>query len=223
MQGDGFKELVSQLSLAQPLIISYAGDHIEIAIKISKLIGISQSDMVVFDGSSPIKDLREIMSELLVKPHSSVSRLFAIVNCENMGVASSNTLLKLLEEPPEYLKILLFTKSYTKILPTIKSRCKRISLSKDIAVSPQENFYDFFANRSFVDFSKHIAKLENDELAARVKSTLEVMRQNGLNEAEGYLFGKLSDAYIKLSSQNINGKLKLEGIFIDFLYKRCLK
>jgi hypothetical protein len=43
------------------------------------------------------------------------------------------------------------------------------------------------------------------------------MRQNGLNETEGRLFSNLADAYIKLSSQNINGKLKLEGIFIDFL------
>lgn len=219
MQDCKIKEMISQLSLTQPLIISYSGDYTEVIIKILQFFEISESDVVIFDGSSPIKDLRDITTEILVKPHSSTLRLFAITNCENMSDASSNTLLKLLEEPPEYLKIILLTGSYAKILPTIKSRCKRIFLSKDIAVSPKENLYDYFINRSFVDFSKHIAKFKNDELAVRVKNTLEVMRQNGLNETEGRIFSKLSDAYIKLSSQNINGKLKLEGIFIDFLAK----
>jgi hypothetical protein len=220
MQDCKIKEMISQLSLTQPLIINYSGDYTEVIIKILQLVKISESDVVIFDGSSPIKDLRDTISELLVKPHSSALRLFAITNCENMSDASSNTLLKLLEEPPEYLKIILLTGSYARILPTIKSRCKRIFLSRDIAVFPRENLYDYFINKSFVDFSKHIAKFHNnDELAVRVKNTLEVMRKNGLNKTEGRLFSKLSDAYIKLSSQNINGKLKLEGIFIDFLAK----
>jgi DNA polymerase III delta prime subunit len=215
-----FGEMMFQLALAQPLIISTGeADYTGVVDEISRRMSISESDMGIFDAASPIKELREMMSEFLVKPHSSAFRLFVIVNCENMSVASSNTLLKLLEEPPEYLRIVLFTSSYAKILPTIKSRCKRVSLAQDATVSAVENFYEFFKARSFRDFSKHIAKLENDELATRVKSTLEVMRQNGLNKAEGHLFKKLSDAYIKLSSQNINGKLKLEGIFIEYLAK----
>lgn len=219
MVDDGLKELISQLSLAQPVVVSVNGDSSQIAVEISQRMNISQSDMAIFDGSGPIKELREAMSEFSVKPHSSTYRLFAIVNCENMSVASSNTLLKLLEEPPEYLRIVLFTSSYAKILSTIKSRCKRVSLTESVGTSMGENFYDFFKSGNFVNFSKYIAKMENNELTEAVKNTLEVMRKNGLNETEGRLFSKLSDAYIKLSSQNVNGKLKLEGIFIDYLAK----
>ncbi len=221
MLDDELRELISQLSLAQPVVVGVKGDYPQIVTRISQLMDISRSDMAIFDGSSPIKELREVMSEFSVKPHSSKYRLFAIENCENMSVACSNTLLKLLEEPPEYLKIVLFTSSYAKILPTIKSRCKMVSLAENSENSIGENFYAFFVSKSFVEFSKHIAKLENDELAERIKNTLEVMRQNGLNEAEGHLFSKLSDAYIKLSSQNVNDKLKLEAIFIDYLAKNA--
>lgn len=221
MVDDGLRELISQLSLAQPVVVGVKGDSSQIAVEISQRMNISQSDMAIFDGSGPIKELREAMSEFSVKPHSSAYRLFAIVNCENMSVASSNTLLKLLEEPPEYLRIVLFTSSYAKILPTIKSRCKRVSLTESVGISMGENFYDFFKSGNFVNFSKYIAKMENNELTEAVKNTLEVMRKNGLNETEGRLFSKLSDAYIKLSSQNVNGKLKLEGIFIDYLAKNA--
>ena len=44
-----------------------------------------------------------------------------------MNAAAANTLLKFLEEPEGEVTAILLTDSYQSILPTIQSRCQRIS------------------------------------------------------------------------------------------------
>ena len=51
---------------------------------------------------------------------------------ENVSLTIKNTLLKTIEEPPENLKVILYTKSTSSVPLTIKSRCQIIDLRKDI-------------------------------------------------------------------------------------------
>lgn len=53
----------------------------------------------------------------------------AIVDsADDMNVSSANALLKLLEEPPERSLIILLAHNPGRLLPTIKSRCRRLTL-----------------------------------------------------------------------------------------------
>lgn len=53
------------------------------------------------------------------------SKIVILENAEVMQVASSNSLLKLLEEPPDGTYIILITKKRTSLLPTILSRVRQ--------------------------------------------------------------------------------------------------
>lgn len=53
-----------------------------------------------------------------------------IVDCmDDMNVSAANALLKMLEEPPEQVTMLLITHQPARLLPTIRSRCRTLRLS----------------------------------------------------------------------------------------------
>lgn len=55
-------------------------------------------------------------------------RVAILLEAERMGVQAQNALLKLLEEPPDQLILLLCSRQPESLLPTILSRCQRIVL-----------------------------------------------------------------------------------------------
>ena len=55
---------------------------------------------------------------------------FFIGILENVSLTIKNSLLKTIEEPPENLKVILYTKSVSSVPLTIKSRCQIIDLRK---------------------------------------------------------------------------------------------
>ncbi|RMF58185.1 MAG: AAA family ATPase [Calditrichaeota bacterium] len=88
---------------------------------------------VQFPGKSTfisIDTIRELKSEARFKVYEGRRKIFIISQAEKMRVEAANALLKLLEEPPENLMLILTTSSIYKILPTIKSRCQLFRFHK---------------------------------------------------------------------------------------------
>ena len=56
-------------------------------------------------------------------------RVVLVHPAEGMNLQAANSLLKVLEEPPEHVVFLLVTHARDKLLPTIKSRCRQMVLS----------------------------------------------------------------------------------------------
>ena len=66
-----------------------------------------------------VDDIRsQITDDVAIKPYSSPYQ-----EAEKMTVQAQNDLLKTLEEPPEYVVILLMTANMNALIPTILSRC----------------------------------------------------------------------------------------------------
>ncbi len=63
-----------------------------------------------------------------LRPFEGRHRVAIVVEAERMGVQTQNALLKLLEEPPEQLILLLCTPHPETLLPTIRSRCQSLNL-----------------------------------------------------------------------------------------------
>ncbi|AXA35200.1 MAG: hypothetical protein D6691_09015 [Candidatus Hydrogenedentota bacterium] len=61
-------------------------------------------------------------------PLEGVRKVLIIRQAERMNLALANFLLKLIEEPPSYLQIILITDRPGEILPTIRSRCAPVKL-----------------------------------------------------------------------------------------------
>lgn len=56
-------------------------------------------------------------------PLGARCKVVAFEDADRMNAAAANALLKTLEEPPRYARLILTTRHLSRILPTIKSRC----------------------------------------------------------------------------------------------------
>ena len=81
--------------------------------------------------SIKIEEIRNMQDKIAEKPITSEKKVYVINNAENMTVEAQNCLLKTLEEPPEYITIILVSNNDNTILPTIKSRCTKIAFTEE--------------------------------------------------------------------------------------------
>jgi DNA polymerase-3 subunit delta' len=59
-------------------------------------------------------------------PFEAAFRVFVLERADTMNDEAANSLLKTLEEPPEYVVLLLLTDRPTQVMPTIASRCQPV-------------------------------------------------------------------------------------------------
>ncbi len=69
--------------------------------------------------------IRSLLSKLALRSFRGGARIVLLKNSEELGIASSNILLKSLEEPLPNTYFILTCKNPSRLLPTILSRCQR--------------------------------------------------------------------------------------------------
>ena len=83
------------------------------------------------DGNSiKIDQIREMQKKLQEKPIISKNKVYIINNADKMTTEAQNSLLKTLEEPPEFVTIILIGSNENMFLTTIKSRCMILHFNK---------------------------------------------------------------------------------------------
>lgn len=83
------------------------------------------------DGSSRsfhIDAVREIRDSAYLLPNQSDRKVYLLSDCQSMSIPAQNALLKLLEEPPQHVVLILTVDSRKSLLKTIFSRCETIPL-----------------------------------------------------------------------------------------------
>ena len=73
-----------------------------------------------------IEQMRELLSQIKLRPFEGTKKVFIIKNVENLTLEAGNALLKTLEEPTINSLLLLTTTSVDKCLDTVVSRCHRV-------------------------------------------------------------------------------------------------
>ena len=82
---------------------------------------------IVPDGNNvKIEQIREMQRKIVEQPIISTKKVYIIDDSDTMTSEAQNCLLKTLEEPPEYVTIILICSNEDNMLSTIKSRCTRI-------------------------------------------------------------------------------------------------
>jgi DNA polymerase-3 subunit delta' len=71
-----------------------------------------------------IDTIRDLKLEARFKLYEGKKKIYIISEADNMRTEAANAILKLLEEPPTNLMLILTTSNIYKIIPTIKSRCQ---------------------------------------------------------------------------------------------------
>jgi len=77
-----------------------------------------------------IDEIREqLIDDIGIRPYRSEYKAYLVDEAEKMNAAAQNALLKTLEEPPSYGIIILITSNAETLLPTILSRCTRLTVN----------------------------------------------------------------------------------------------
>lgn len=95
--------------------------------------------IVKSDGNIKKEEIEEIIETSFSKPFSGSHKIVIIDDFDKVTVEGQNALLKTLEEPMDYLILILISSTMKKILPTIISRCRVLKFS-DVTVKKIENF-----------------------------------------------------------------------------------
>lgn len=75
-----------------------------------------------------VADAKNVSDECYIKPVEGDKKLFVLDGVQDMNASAQNKLLKVLEEPPANVCFLLGSVNDFAVLPTIKSRAKRLDL-----------------------------------------------------------------------------------------------
>ncbi|HEX2941912.1 MAG TPA: DNA polymerase III subunit delta' [Rhodopila sp.] len=129
-----------------------------------------------------VDDVRKITGFMALTPAEGGWRVVVVDGAEELNQASANALLKILEEPPPRAILLLVCSAPGRLLPTIRSRCRRLRLSP-LADEPM--------GRLLADY---LPKLDADE-RGRLVTLAEGSpgRALQLNEDEGLAIAALVD------------------------------
>lgn len=91
----------------------------------------SHPDYILIDQQSiKVEDVNKLIDKLNTKPISNNTKVFVILNAENINEIAQNKLLKSLEEPNQYNIFILTCSKIDKLLPTVLSRLNKINLPK---------------------------------------------------------------------------------------------
>ena len=103
----------------------------------------SPADLLIPEHEKPnlfsVEDVRETINKTVhIRPYGNKKKVYIIKDAEKMNVQAQNALLKTIEEPPDYVVILLLTDNAEGFLETIRSRCVRFNVYTEKRVYTEE-------------------------------------------------------------------------------------
>lgn len=92
-------------------------------------------------GNIRVEQTRALLGKLFLEKMEGEYKIAIIRDCECLLEAAANNLLKTLEEPPEATIFLLLTEQESKLLATVRSRCRIVHLqdSQSLAADSEDN------------------------------------------------------------------------------------
>jgi DNA polymerase-3 subunit delta' len=122
------------------------------------LVFCSHPDFMTFAPDGPLRQLiipqmRLLKERAAFKPSHGSRRIFLLDHVDRAGDNVTNSLLKILEEPPEHLIIIMTSENAYDLLPTIRSRSVMLQLSPLPVAAMQE----FAAGRHLDNAARRIA------------------------------------------------------------------
>lgn len=162
-----------------------------------------------------IEEVREIGKFLKILPISHTQKIVLIKEANVLTPEAQNSLLKILEEPPEYARIILEAESSEKFLATIISRCQTIISGDTLEkVDKSTNFLEMNLDQRF-DWAEKISKLEKDEIIEELNLILKEIKKTS-NKPSKESTNLLLEVIDNLSKYNLNSRLALEYLSLNF-------
>lgn len=131
-EGSG-KHTLSKLLAAAFQCTSSSARPCRVCPQCRKIFADNHPDLVTVDEPSkkiiPVEQIRGVCADVFVRPNEGQRKIYFFPHSEKLTPIDQNTLLKVLEEPPEYAVFLLLSPNPGLLLPTVRSRCVELHLS----------------------------------------------------------------------------------------------
>ncbi|MBR5739574.1 MAG: hypothetical protein IKY02_06245, partial [Lachnospiraceae bacterium] len=221
---------VREKRIANAYLISggSAEDRLFIAEAFAKMLVTSPADLIRPEQEKrhlfSVDDVRRtITGTAYIKPYGDGKKVYLIENAALMNVQAQNALLKTLEEPPEYVVILLLSPNSEVFLPTILSHSVKLTLSEGEEETSDEETAELLAGVTRVlesgqdmKIEEVIALLNEYKKSLRgVREATEVNRQGAREVAElvrswyrDVLIVKLGGEDAMLKNKNSRGAIR---------------
>lgn len=163
---------------------------------------------------------RDLIETIGLKPIGCEKKVYVIPDAQLMTVQAQNTLLKTLEEPPEYAQIILITNNAESLLETIRSRCITVYVNAE----EQRGYEEYFG---YFDELGNLDSVRANEIALELlpnaKEVPDAARAWLLkNGRERFDIGKALAAIDKAENRikfNVNSELTLEMMLLEIQEK----
>ena len=146
-----------------------------------------------------IDDIRDLIEFSRYAPTSAKYKIFIIDEVHQISKNAFNALLKILEEPPPYIKFILATTEIKKVPITVVSRCQRFDLSR---VKSVELF----------NYIKKIKEKENGNVTDEALKLIVKISEGSVRDALSLLDRALLSTE-KNSELDLTGAQKIFGYF----------
>jgi DNA polymerase-3 subunit delta' len=166
-----------------------------------------------------IDSIRALKRDLGLKSHQGRSRIIIILDAHHQTAEATNSLLKMLEEPPAQTYFVLTTDKPDQILPTILSRCQHLRFSKLGVAEIEKGLLQF--TRQEEALLKQAARLANgsmrralelldEDMLALKDQAVEMMRSAYKSPSQSAVFAnELAKKHDKAEIRNILENLLL--------------
>ena len=134
------------------------------------------TDIIEIDAASNngVDDIRDLRDGTVYTPERGKYKVYIIDEVHMLSASAFNALLKIMEEPPEYVKFILATTEIHKVPATITSRCQRYDFRR---IKPED-----IASRL-----KYIASQENIDLTEDGAALIAKLADGGMRDAVSLL------------------------------------
>ncbi len=164
----------------------------------------SLTDIIEIDAASNngVDDIRDLRDGAVYSPERCKYKIYIIDEVHMLSASAFNALLKIMEEPPEYVKFILATTEIHKVPATVASRCQRYDFRR---IRPRD-----IANRLL-----YIASQEKLDLTEDGAALIAKIADGGMRDAVS-LFDQCSVCAEKIDSEVVSQVAGIAGK--DFLY-----
>lgn len=184
--------------------------------------------------------VREIRTDAFILPNEAAKKVYILKSADKMNVQAQNALLKILEEPPEYVRFILECESRAAMLDTIISRVSSFNLGAGENLLNTEllqkadtlagKLAQALLNPSEVEFMRLTAEFEKDkELLSAVLPPLQLVFRDAavISAGSSVTVGNHTDVSrmlaSKLSLKSLTALVKSCDHFSDCINKNANK
>ena len=147
-----------------------------------------------------VDDIRDLIDFARYGPTSAKYKIYILDEVHMISTNAFNALLKILEEPPEYLKFIFATTEVRKIPVTIISRCTRFDLTR-------------IKSDLLLDFLKKISLLEKGKISENALKLIVKISEGSVRDALSLLDRALITQKVEQKELDLNSAQKIFAYF----------